>query len=66
MLAIDGVICTETTGEESTRIAESAVSEPSCAVMVAVPADHAVTVPPLLTPATLVADEIQVTRPVIT
>lgn len=61
-----GVICIEISGEESTTIVESAVSVPSCAVMVAVPADCAVTVPALLTTATLDADEVQVTRLVIT
>jgi hypothetical protein len=62
----DGVICIEISGEESTTIVESAVNEPSCAVMVAVPADWAVTVPALLTLAMLDADEVQVTRLVIT
>lgn len=65
MLMDGGVICIEIRGEESTTITESPVSVPSCALMLAVPADCAVTVPALLTPATLDADEIHVTRLVI-
>ena len=44
----------------------SALIEPNCALMVAVPAEFAVTVPPLLTPATVGADEVQFMKLVIT
>lgn len=66
MLAADGEICIDVSWEESTRIAESPLSEPSCAVMVAFPGDWAVTLPLVLTVATSDADEVQVTRSVIT
>ena len=66
MLMAGGLICIDVTGEDSTAIVESAVSEPSCAVMVAVPGDFAVTLPPALTLASWDADEVQVTTPVMT
>ena len=66
MPTADGVICIEMSGVESTTIVASAVSVPSCALMLAVPATFAVTFPPLLTLATLGANEVQVTRLVIT
>lgn len=66
MLAADGETRIDVSGEDSTRIAESPLSEPSCAVMVAFPGDCAVTLPPVLTLATLDADEVQVTMSVIT
>jgi len=47
-------------------MAQFALSEPSCAVMVAFPGDCAVTLPPLLTLATSGADDVQVTMLVIT
>lgn len=66
MLAICGEIFIDVSGEPSTTMAQFALSEPSCAVMVAFPWDCAVTLPPLLTLATLGADDVQVTMLVIT
>jgi hypothetical protein len=66
MLIADGLICNDVSGEESTTIVESALNVPNCAVMVAVPADLAVTWPAVLTVATLDAAEVQVTKLVIT
>ena len=66
MLAAGGEICIDVSGEESTVIVESAWTEPSCAVMITVPPECAGTLPPVLTLATVDADEVQVTLSVIT
>lgn len=66
MLAVGGEICIDVSGEPSTTMAKFALSEPSCAVTVAFPADSAVTLPAPLTLATLDADDVQVTILVIT
>ena len=66
MLAVGGKTCIEVSGEPSTTMAELPLSVPSCAMMVAFPADSAVTKPPAVTLATLGALEVQVTMLVIT
>jgi|SRR5580658_2751975 len=66
MLAVGGETCIDVSGEPSTTMAQFALSAPSCAVIVAFPADCAVTSPPLLTLATSAADDVQVTKLVIT
>ena len=66
MLAADGEIRIDVSGEESTTISEFPLTEPSCAVMTALPPDCALTLPPILTLATSGADELQLTIPVIT
>lgn len=66
MLATEGEICIDFTWEESTVIVESPLTKPNCAVMVALPPEFAVTLPPLPTLATVDADEVQLTIFVIT
>lgn len=66
MLAAGGEICIDVSCDESTTTEESPLIEPSCAVMVALPPDIALTLPRVLTLAISDADEVQVTRAVIT
>lgn len=61
MVALGGEICIDVRSVESTVIVDSPVTEPNCAVMIAVPPDSAVTVPPPPTLATVDADEAQLT-----
>jgi len=63
-LAIAGVTVTELRLDDSTTNAAVPLTEPCCAVMIAVPADWPVTWPKLLMLATLVAEELQVTTSV--
>jgi len=63
-VAVAGVTCSWLRVEESTTNAAVPLTEPCCAVMVAVPADWPVTWPKLLILATLVAEELQVTESV--
>jgi len=65
MLAVGGEICIDVSGEESTVIVESPWTEPTCAVMIALPPECAATLPPVPTLATVDADEVQVTLSVI-
>ena len=60
-VALAGVICTDVSGDDSTTRAAVPLTEPCCAVMVAVPADWPVTWPELLMLATLLAEELHVT-----
>lgn len=64
-LALAGVICSDTSAADSTTTAIVPLIEPSCALMVALPADCPVSWPALLTLATLPADELQLTELVI-
>ena len=66
MVAVGGEIWIAVSGEVSTVMVESALIEPNCAVMVAVPPEFAVTVPASLTLATVGADEVQFMKLVIT
>lgn len=66
MLALGGEICTDVSWEELTKTAESPLTEPNCAVIIALPVECAITLPPLLTVATVDADEVQLTIFVIT
>ena len=66
MLAVDGEISIDVSWEESTVIVESAWTEPTFAVMIALPPEFAVTLPPASTLATVDDDELQVTPFVIT
>jgi hypothetical protein len=66
MLAVCGVTCIDVSGEPSTSTAQSPLTEPSCAVIVAFPGASAVTMPPPLTLAMSGPDDAQVTAPVIT
>jgi hypothetical protein len=66
MLAVFGETCIDVSGEPSTTMAQFALSDPSCAVIVAFPWDCAVTLPAGLTLATFVADDVHVTTLVIT
>lgn len=63
-LALAGVTVTELRAEDSTTNAAVPLTEPCCAVMVAVPADCPVTWPKVLILATLGAEELQVTTSV--
>lgn len=63
-VAVAGVTCRRLRAEESTTNAAMPLTEPCCALMVAVPADWPVTWPKLLILATLVAEELQVTASV--
>src|SRR5580692_1928170 len=62
--AVAGVTVTELRADDSTTSAAVPLTEPSCAVMVAVPADWPVTWPKLLMLATFDAEELQVTTSV--
>lgn len=66
MLAAAGEICIAVSWEESTVIVAFPLTDPSCAEMVELPPESAVTRPPVLTLATVGADEIHVTALVIT
>lgn len=66
VLATEGEIRIDFSWEESTVIVESPLTKPNCAVMVALPPEFAVTLPPLPTLATVDADEVQLTIFVIT
>ena len=66
MLAVGGEIWIDVSCDESTVIVESPKTEPNCAGMIALPPEFAVTLPPLLTLATVDADEVQFTTSVIT
>lgn len=66
MLAVSGEIWIDVSGDASTVIAESPVTDPNCALMVALPPEFAITLPPVLTLATSDADEVQATKFVIT
>lgn len=65
MVALWGETWMDVSGEPSTTMADFALSAPSVAVIVALPADCAVTLPPV-TLATFGADDVQVTMLVIT
>lgn len=60
-VVLAGVTCTDISGEDSTTNAAVPLTDPSCAVMVAVPADWPVASPPLFMLATAGADELHVT-----
>jgi hypothetical protein len=65
MLAVGGEIWIDVSWEESTVIVAFPLTEPNCALMIALPPEIAITLP-LLTLATVDADEVQVTKYVIT
>ena len=61
MLAVGGETCIDVSGDESTVIEAFPLTPPNCAVMVVLPPDCAVTLPPALTLATPDADELHLT-----